>query len=195
MTNPDKSESDEDYMEVDYDTSDYDDEDYEDIDEGGDTSTEKPSKAGRKLKPFATNKRTQQRAKLRDPYTAVENASKKHKVPFLELLGHLGKMYCNTELGYNASDKSWLELFTIISNGQNPLEEHSISVEQAIYLSENVVKGRAKWDKLRNCLLPVIKLPSNDALKKFKKKYHPPLGKPLSDYYHHFHLVYYLANH
>ena len=178
--NPDESESESDdsYMEVEYETSE-DDEDYEDIDENetGDNIVKQPSKAGRKLKPFATNKRTQQRAKLREPYTAIENASKKHKVPFLELLGHLGKMYCNTELGYNVSDKCWLQLFTQISNGLNPLEEHSISVEQAIYLSENVVKGRAKWDKLRNCLLPVVKLPSNDALKKFKKSYHPKLGK------------------
>ena len=182
--NTDKSESDEDYMDVDYDTSDYDDdEDYEDVDEGGDTSTEKPSKAGRKLKPFLTNKRSQQREKLREPYTAIEKSAKKLGISFLELLGYLGKSYCNKELGYNAADKLWTELFEKISVGKNPLEEHSISVEQAIYLSENVVKGRAKWDKLRNCLLPVMKLPSNDALKKFKKKYHPKLGKSFPEYY------------
>ena len=37
------------------------------------------------------------RAKHRDPYTAIEfeTSSKKHKVLFLELLGKLGKMYCN----------------------------------------------------------------------------------------------------
>ena len=196
MIPDDKSESDESYMEVDYETSE-DDEDYEDIDENetGDNFVKQPSKAGRKLKPFVLNKRTQQRAKLRDPYIAIENAAKKLGISFLDLLGHLGKMYCNTELGYNASDKSWLELFTKISNGQNPLEEHSISVEQAIYLSENVVKGRTKWDKLRNCLLPVIKLPSNDALKKFRKKFHPKLGKAFSDHYHYFHLAYHLTNH
>ena len=177
--NPDESQSEEEFMDVDHDTSD-DENDYEDIDDGGDmpTKIKSPSKkAGRKLKPFALNKRTQQRAKLREPYTAIQAAAKKLNLPFLELLGHLGKMYCNTELGYDASDKKWLELFTQISNGKNPIEEHSITVEQAIYLSENVVKGRAKWDKLRNCLAPVMNLPSNDALKKFRKKYHPKLGK------------------
>ena len=177
-------ESDSDEMEVDYESSE-DDEDYEDIDEvleAGDP-VKKPSRAGRKLKPFSTNKRTQQRAKLRDPYLAIEAASKKLGIPFQELLGHLGKMHYNKEHGYTESDKLWVKLFEKISDGENPLETHSVHIERAIYLAENVVKGQTKWNKLKQCLAPIIELPSLDAMKKFKKKYHPKLGKNISSFF------------
>ena len=166
-------------MEMDYAESSEDDdgdEFYEDIDESGEAAKKRPN-AGRPLKPFSTNKRTQQRAKLRDPYLAIEAASKKLGIPFQELLGLLGKMHYNKEHGYTESDKLWVKLFEKISDGENPLETHSIQIERAIYLAENVVKGQSKWNKLRNCLAPVIELPSLDAMKKFKKKYHPKLGK------------------
>ena len=67
------------------------DDEYEDIDiddNGDGNAGSKKNPGGRPLKPFSINCPTQRRAKLREPYAALETFVKKHKdVPFQELLG------------------------------------------------------------------------------------------------------------
>ena len=156
--------------------TDGDEEEWEDIDKpesSGDPTNK--NKGGRPLKPFSTSGPTQRRVKLTDPYLACEKASDKHGIDFIPLLGHLAKMHINKQATYNESDKLWLELFKLVSEGINPMEKHSIGREKAVYLSENVVKGEKKWNKLRNCIGHNI-IPAFNQIKLFKKEYHPDLG-------------------
>ena len=74
------------------------------------------------------------------------------------------------------SDKEWLELFDLISSGINPISEHSVSVEQGIYMTENLVYGREKWQKMKKCVEPHVKLPSQHKLRQFRDEYHPKTG-------------------
>ena len=91
-------------------------------------------------------------------------------------LGHLGKMYFNRESTGSESDKKWLQLFDAISKGQNPTEQHTMSIEKAIWINENIVYGERKWQKLKNALNPLVILPSNYELRQFREGYHPKLG-------------------
>ena len=79
------------------------------------------------------------------------------------------------------SDKLWLELFNLVSEGSNPMEKHAICREKAMWLSENVVKGEKKWNQLRKCIGEDL-IPAFNQIKLFKKDYHPNLGKVLNSF-------------
>ena len=94
--------------------------------------------------------------------------------------GHLGKMHFNKEGSGSESDKKWLQLFDAISKGQNPTEQHTMSIEKAIWINENIVYGERKWQKLKNALDPIVLLPSCYQLRQFRADYHPKLGTHFS---------------
>ena len=91
-------------------------------------------------------------------------------------VGHLAKMHFNKEGAVSESDKKWLQLFDVISKGQNPIEQHTMSIEKAIYINENIVYGERKWQRLKNALEPLVLLPSCYQLRQFREDYHPKLG-------------------
>ena len=156
-----------------------DDDEYEDIEENKNVSkSKKPkSKGGRPRKSFATSGKSQKRAKLQDPYHVLEKASKLDDIPFPVLLGVLAKYHYNKDqCPLSESDKKWLELFELIANGINPIEEHTVPVEKGVYMNENLVHGRDKWQKMRDCTAPFANLPSNHKLRQFRDEYHPKTG-------------------
>ena len=95
---------------------------------------------------------------------------------FIAFSGHLAKMHINKQTTQSESDKLWLELFKLVSEGNNPMEKHAICREKAMWLSENVVKGEKKWNQLRKCIGEDL-IPAFNQIKLFKKDYHPTLGK------------------
>ena len=166
-----------------------DDDEYEDIEENENVSVSTPktpkSKGGRPRKSFANSGKSQKRAKLQDPYLVLEKASKLDEIPFPILLGVLAKYHYNkSESPLSDSDKMWLELFDLISKGINPIEEHSVPVEKGVYMNENLVHGREKWQKMRDCAEPFMKLPSNHKLRQFRQDFNPKLGTHFYIYIH-----------
>ena len=156
-----------------------DDDDYEDIEvpETSGTKSKPRNKGGRPRKSFANSGKSQKRAKLQDPYSVLEKAAKEDDIDFPLLLGWLGKYHFNkSTTPLSDSDKEWLELFDLISSGINPISEHSVSVEQGIYMTENLVYGREKWQKMKKCVEPHVKLPSQHKLRQFRDEYHPKTG-------------------
>ena len=85
-------------------------------------------------------------------------------------------MHINKQTTQSESDKLWLELFKLVSEGNNPMEKHAICREKAMWLSENVVKGEKKWNQLRKCIGEDV-IPAFNQIKLFKKDYHPNIGK------------------
>ena len=84
-------------------------------------------------------------------------------------------MHINKQTTCSESDKLWLELFKLVSEGINPMEKHAICREKAMFLSENVVKGEKKWNQLRKCIGEDV-IPAFNQIKLFKKDYHPTIG-------------------
>ena len=163
-----------------------DDDDYEDIEAPETSSTnakskpKKKNKGGRPRKSFAASGKSQKRAKLQDPYSVLEKASKEDDIDFPLLLGWLARYHYNkSTTPLSDSDKEWLELFDLISKGINPISDHSVSVEQGIYMTENLVYGREKWEKMKKCVEPHVKLPTQYKLRQFRDEYHPKTGKIL----------------
>ena len=100
---------------------------------------------------------------------------------FIAFSGHLAKMHINKQTTQSESDKLWLELFKLVSEGINPMEKHAICREKAMWLSENVVKGEKKWNQLRKCIGEDL-IPAFNQIKLFKKDYHPTLGKVFNSF-------------
>ena len=168
-------ENDEDYkpneaeqMEVDS------DENYDDLDEKGDSQPKK--KMGRPLKPFKKNGKQQQRIKLKQHYKSNVAGATALDIDFDVLLGRLMKMdiYNDTK---NPPDKDRLALAECLINGQNPMKDKKMEVEKGMYLSENVVYGEEKWDKLKTAMDPLgNKVTTNYALRKYRKEFYPKTG-------------------
>ena len=89
-------------------------------------------------------------------------------------IGFLGKRYFNLP---GNEDNDWLHLFEMISQGVNPIIEHSITVERGMYLKENIIRGDKKWEAFSKAVSPLIHVPTLYAFKQYKEKNNPKLGK------------------
>ena len=96
-------------------------------------------------------------------------SSKKENCPFNQLLGIFGSRY------YHNKDAKLHKLFSLIENGENPMEGHIIDEQRCLQIREDLGIGQPLWDALRSALLPGVVLTSRYKLQNYAKQQYPPV--------------------
>ena len=122
------------------------------------------NKGGQPKKPLLESSPESQRNRLKPHFENLKKISENENCPFNILLGKFGSRF------FHDKDAKFHKLFTLISNGGNPLEGLIIDEATSLKIKRGNKISDEKWDNIRKDLQEAgMRLTSRWALKNYEK--------------------------